>query len=100
MPQQKEVTAEEFDIISANLGIEAGRFIRSNLGRYVNDRIEMMIEDSQKARMEANPSDVEANTAAMIEYKVAMGIKQFFDEVSHSGEMAAHRLDGTDIDDS
>ena len=92
--RRREVSAEEYETVKAVLGLDAEAFRRSNLGRYIFDRIEVEQEQliQQLIEMAAKSSDVEV-AAKAIEINMQRMLPKYIKEAIASGYAAERNID-------
>jgi len=92
MKPPEEVTREEYDVRKAVLGIDAESFKRTNLGKYVFDRI--VVEEKQiiEELIAADPGDLIKNTKLRADIAMHRMLPKFMNEAIAAGHMAERNI--------
>ena len=89
----EEVTAEQFQVQRALLGIDAESFWKSKVGRYIQDRIDVELGQLHEDLYQCDPNDIAKATQIRSEISVRRLLGKFVDEAIQSGLQAERELE-------
>lgn len=91
--ERQEVSAEQYEVLKAVLGVDADTFRRTNLGQYIFDRVAMQEENLIEELIEAAAKSTDMNLVR-ISLDIAMQrmLPKFIDEAVSAGHGAEENI--------
>ena len=90
---REEVTAEQFEVIRAVVGMEAEDFQRSKLGKYIFDRNLNEEQELIEELIACDPNDVSKNQSLRSDIQMRRMFEKYVNEAISSGRNAESNLD-------
>ena len=90
---REEVTAEQFEVIRAIVGMEAEDFRRSKLGKYIFDRNLNEEQELIEELIACDPNDVPKNHSLRSDIQMRRMFEKYVNEAISSGRNAESNLD-------
>jgi len=96
MDEPEEVSAEDFQVQRALLGIETESFWKSKVGRYIHDRIDVELEQFRDSLENCRPGESDKILGIQTDIRIRRLLEKFINEAIASGVQAERELEHED----